>query len=420
MNAPGTLSNGFIRGMRPSRRAVCVGLGAAALTGGCAVRNAGPPARDAAFRPVPNDGWSAWVEGFRARARARGLSPQVIDGAFRSAGFLPGVIERDRAQPEFDRLLEDYLAIAASERRVAQGRAELGRRAGLLGRIEVETGVPPEIVVAVWGLESFYGDRRGEIPVVSATSTLAYEGRRGAFFERQLTAALRILQAGETTPERLRGSWAGAMGHTQFIPTSYLAYAVDFTGDGRRDIWSADPTDALASAATYLARSGWRRGQPWALEVRVPAGVAGGSPRRVADWAAAGVRPARGAALPGRGAAEIRFPAGPSGPAFMVYPNFSAILRYNNAESYALGVGHLADRIAGGGPLVAAFPPDRYGLTRADRITLQRGLTRAGFDAGEADGVLGRRTRAAIAAFQRANGLPVTGTPSRALLARLG
>jgi lytic murein transglycosylase len=331
-------------------------------------------------------------------------------------------VERDRNQTEFTRTLEDYLAIAASDERVSKGRANARRYAATLNRIEQRFGVPPQVVTAVWGLESFYGDRRGDIPVISALSTLAYDGRRGRFFESQLIAALRILQNGDITAERMTGSWAGAMGHTQFIPTSYLAYAVDFTGDGRRDIWSDDPTDALASAAAYLDRSGWRAGQPWGLEVRLPAGFSGpfgrGTRRSPSAWAASGVTDMAGRAVPDHGPASILVPDA-GGPAFMVFPNFGVILRYNNAESYAIGVGHLSDRIAGGGPIQASFGPDRYGLTLEDRKALQRGLTRAGFDAGTADGVLGPRTEAAITAYQRAEGLSVTGTPSRALLARL-
>ncbi|MEE4117443.1 MAG: lytic murein transglycosylase [Paracoccaceae bacterium] len=409
--------------MTITRRTALGGLAAATLTG-CVTTGGSAPSRGPSIRAVPNDGWSAWVEGYKARARGRGLSPSVIDAAFREAGYLPGVIERDRNQTEFTRTFEDYLAIAASDERVSKGRSNARAQSGTLARIEQAYGVPAEVVAAIWGLESFYGERRGDIPVVSATSTLAYDGRRGEFFESQLTAALRILQSGDTTPGRMVGSWAGAMGHTQFIPTSYLAYAVDFTGDGRRDIWSDDPTDALASAAAYLAESGWRRGQPWGLEVRLPPGFAGpfgrGSTRSVAAWRAAGVAPARGGALPEGGAASIVAPSGASGPAFMVFRNFSVILRYNNAENYALGIGHLSDRIAGAGPITASFPPDRFGLTIDDRKALQRGLTRAGFDAGTPDGVLGPQTEGAIRAYQRANGLPETGTPSRALLARLG
>ena len=404
--------------MTITRRTALGGLAAATLTA-CAPTVA-PVARGPSMRPVENPGWSAWAEAFQGRARGRGISQDVIDAAFRGAGYLPGVIERDRAQTEFTRSFEDYLAIAASDERVSRGRAGLRGRQGTLSQIEARYGVPAEVITAIWGLESFYGDRRGDIPVVSATSTLAYDGRRGAFFESQLTAALRILQSGDTTPDRLVGSWAGAMGHTQFIPTSYLAYAVDFTGDGRRDIWGADPTDALASAAAYLANSGWQRGVPWGVEVRLPAGYAGpvgrGTTRSAAAWRSLGIQPVRGA-IPASSA--LLAPAGRSGPGFLVTRNFQAILRYNNAENYALGIGHLSDRIGGAGPLAATFPPDRFGLTIDDRKALQRGLNRAGYDAGTADGVLGPQTEAAILAYQRSNGLAATGQPSPALLARL-
>jgi lytic murein transglycosylase len=260
--------------------------------------------------------------------------------------------------------------------------------------------------------------------VISALSTLAYEGRRGSFFEQQLVAALRILQNGDVSPKGMTGSWAGAMGHTQFIPTSYLAYAVDFTGDGRRDIWSDDPSDALASTAAYLARSGWKHGQPWGVEVRLPAGFntgqAGrGTRRSPSDWAAQGVRDMDGRTVPDYGPASIIIPMGTSGPAFMIFNNFTVITRYNNAESYVIGIGHLSDRLAGGPPIRGSFPPDAKGMTIADRQELQRRLTAAGFDTQGTDGVIGPNTRAAISGYQQRAGLAVTGEPSLELLAQL-
>ena len=375
------------------RRMLCAGLAASLLAGCGAGGGTAPAAAPSGLRAVPNAGWRAWVEGFRARAAAQGISQATLDRAFRGAGYLPGVIERDRNQTEFTRTLEDYLAIAASEERVETGRQMLRRHAALLDRIEARYRVEKEIVVAIWGLESRYGARRGDIEVISALSTLAYDGRRGAFFESQLIAALKILQNGDTTPERMRGSWAGAMGHTQFIPTSYLAYAVDFTGDGKRDIWSDDPADALASAAAYLQRSGWRFGQPWG-------GVAGSA---AAQW--------------GRPAAVLQ-PQVP-GPKFVVYHNFNVLKRYNNSDKYALGVGMLSDRIGGAPAPEMRFGPDQYGLTLADRKELQRRLTAKGFDTQGADGVIGRNTIAAIEAYQQSVGLPVAGAPSPALLARL-
>ncbi len=375
------------------------------------------------MRAVPDAGYDAWVAGFRGRAAAQGISAATYDRAFRGAGFLPGVIERDRSQTEFTRTLEDYLAIAASDERLAAGRAAISQYGGVLREVEARYGVDANVVAAVWGLESFFGTRRGDVPVISALSTLAYEGRRGAFFESQLIAALKILQNGDVSPDGMTGSWAGAMGHTQFIPTSYLAYAVDFRGDGRRDIWSDDPTDALASTGAYLQKSGWTRGQPWGVEVALPAGfdtgLAGrGKGRATAEWSSMGVRRANGAALPG-GSGSILVPMGPGGPAFLLFQNFNVILRYNNAENYAIGIGHLSDRLAGGGPLRAAFPPDRTGMTKDDRQELQRRLTAAGYDTEGSDGVIGAKTKAAISGYQAAQGLPVTGEPSLELLARL-
>ncbi|MHA3979311.1 lytic murein transglycosylase [Halovulum sp. GXIMD14794] len=341
------------------------------------------------LRPVPNSGYEGWVAAFRSRASSQGFSDELLASAFRGTGYLPGVVSRDRNQAEFSRTLEDYLSITVSDERVAKGRAAYARHRSTLEAIERAYGVDASVVTAIWGVESFYGERRGNVPVVSATSTLAYDGRRGKFFEDQLIAALKILRAGEVAPQAMTGSWAGAMGHTQFIPTSYLAFAVDFTGDGRRDVWSNDPSDALASTAQYLARNGWRTGLSWGNEL--------------------GYGPAQGGV--------IQPQAG--GPRFATTSNFRVIKRYNNSDSYALGVGLLADRIAGGPPLRGSFPPDKNGMTKADRIALQRGLTARGFDTGGADGVIGPNTREAIAAFQASQGLPTTGEPSLDLLRRL-
>ena len=373
-----------------NRRTFSIGLGTsllAACSGG-STPGTSPASR---MRAVPNAGWDAWVTGFKGRAASQGISQTTINRAFQGAGYLPEVIERDRNQVEFKRSLEDYLAISASDERISTGKQMLVRHAGTLSQIEAQYGVDKEVVVAVWGLESRYGARRGDVPVISAVSTLAYDGRRGAFFEKQLVAALKIIQEGDTTPANMTGSWAGAMGHTQFIPTSYLAYAVDFTGDGQRDIWSDDPTDSLASTAAYLARAGWVRGQPWGGE----AGTVSGTP------------------------VAVLHPRKP-GPRIAVFRNFQVIKRYNNSDSYAIGVGHLSDRIAGGAPFQASFGPDATGLTLEDRKELQRRLTSAGYDTQGADGVIGGNTEAAISGYQRANGRAVTGKPSVALLRRLG
>lgn len=341
------------------------------------------------LRPVANAGYSAWVSAFRSRAGSYGLSNATLSDGFRGTGYLPGVVKRDNNQTEFKRSLEDYLAIAVSDERVRKGRAALAQHGKTLRQLEASYGVDATIIAAIWGLESFYGERRGSVPVVSATSTLAYDGRRGAFFEKQLIAALQILQNGDTTADRLVGSWAGAMGHTQFIPTSYQSFAVDFTGDGRRDVWSDDPSDALASTAAYLARNGWTRGLKWGGEVGndAPAG-------------------------------RIIQPQ-PGGPRFSVTSNFRVIKRYNNSDAYAIGVGHLADRIGGAGPLISSFPPDENGMVKAERQALQEALTANGFDTQGSDGVIGPNTRKAIGAYQASLGQPATGEPSLGLLRQL-
>ena len=409
--------------MQLTRRSAISGLMAALLSACVGGSSGTKPRVDAVMRAVPNAGYDAWVADFRGRALSRGVSAATYDNAFASAGFLPDVIDRDRNQTEFTRTTQDYLAIAASDERISKGRAAVARSSGVLAQIENRYGVEAHVVAAVWGLESFFGERRGSVPVISALSTLAYDGRRADFFEQQLVAALKILQSGDTTPAQMTGSWAGAMGHTQFIPTSYQAFAVDFTGDGRRDIWSDDPTDALASTAAYLSKSGWTRGQPWGTEVRLPSGfntgLAGRGKGR-SDWADLGVTRADGGALANHGAASLILPAGAGGPALLLYRNFNVILRYNNAENYAIGVGHLADRLNGGGPLRGNFPPDANGMTIDQRQQLQLRLSAAGFDTEGSDGVIGKKTTAAIAAFQQSRGLAVTGQPSLELLAMLG
>ena len=415
--------------MQFSRRTFGLGLAALTLTacgGTPAIRSSanigGPLPPD--LLPTPNAAYDGWVAGFRARAAGQGISQSTLSQAFRGTGYLPGCVTRDRNQTEFKRSLEDYLAIAASDERIAKGRAAFARHQNTLQTLEGRYGVDAEIICAIWGLESFFGERRGDVPVISALATLAYDGRRGAFFEKQLVAALKILQNGDTSVENMTGSWAGAMGHTQFIPTSYQLFAVDFTGDGRRDIWSDDPTDALASTAAYLAKSGWTKGQPWGVEVRLPAGFNAGlagrnSSRSPAEWAAMGVRDMDGNTVPNHGAASIIIPEGTSGPAFMTFRNFTAITRYNNSESYVIGVGHLSDRILGRPPIRGNFPPDAAGMQIGDRQEMQRLLTAKGFDTEGHDGVIGPKTRAAISAYQASRGMAVTGEPSLALLQSL-
>ncbi len=371
-----------------------------------------------------NIAFDRWIAGFRKRALAQGIRAQVFDAAFRGVQYDTEVIEKDRNQTEFTKQIWEYLDIVASEERIRNGRAALRQNRKLLAEIEVRYGVEAEVVAAVWGLESAYGTRRGDTPVIGALATLAFDGRRGKFFEDQLVAALRILQSGDVDPKHMTGSWAGAMGHTQFIPTSYLAYAQDFRGDGKRDIWSDDPTDALASTAAYLAHYGWTMGQPWGVEVVLPRGFdyaqAGTRIRKSpGEWAALGVRDVAGRPVPDYGRASILLPAGARGAAFMIFDNFKVISRYNAADAYVIGVGHLADRIAGGGPLRADWPRDDRFLAFAERKEMQERLTRAGYDTGGADGIIGPNTIAAIRAFQRAQGMVPDGYASYEILRRL-
>ncbi|MCB2130158.1 MAG: lytic murein transglycosylase [Rhodobacteraceae bacterium] len=371
-----------------------------------------------------NPGLDRWIAGFRRKALASGISAAVFDRAFRGVEYSGHVIERDRNQGEFTKAIWDYLDSAVSDSRVANGKAALKRHRRVLDRIEATYGVDKEVVTAIWGLESAYGAVRGDVPVIEALATLAYDGRRGAFFESQLLAALKILQAGDTDPRHMTGSWAGAMGHTQFIPTSYLAYAVDFTGDGKRDIWSDDPADALASTAAYLARFGWRRGEPWGVEVTLPRGfdyaLAGEKVKKsAAGWAALGIRDTSGRPVADHGPASILLPAGAQGVAFMIFRNFHVIERYNTADAYVIAVGHLADRIGGAPAFRADWPRGDRALLLSERRELQERLTRAGFSTQGIDGRIGPNTIAAVRAYQRASGLVPDGYPSLAILDRL-
>jgi len=364
-----------------------------------------------------------WLAAFRLRARDDGISSDTLV-ALDGVAWLETVIERDRTQFEFSKPIWVYLDTAVSEARIANGRRALERHADLFDRIEAEYGVDRHVVAAIWGLESAYGAVRGEIDTLSALATLAADGRRGAFFETQLIAALRIVENGDTTADRLRGSWAGAMGHTQFMPTSFEALAVDFDGDGRRDIWEDAPDDALASAANFLRNAGWETGQPWGFEIVLPDGfdhmLADRRIRRDEEaWEEMGIVRANGSAMPRHGRAAVLLPAGAGGAAFLVYDNFAALERYNTADAYVIAVGHLSDRLRGGGPIQGDWPYGDRALTFAERQELQRLLSAAGFDTLGVDGLIGPNTVNAIRAYQQARGLIPDGYAAPALLDRL-
>jgi lytic murein transglycosylase len=393
--------------------------------------SAGPIPLDAPVHVSPitrvqtaNQGFNAWISGFRNRATRQGISTATFDAAFDGTIYNTTVIERDRNQSEFTKSLWDYLDTAVSDARVRNGRRALDNNRQLLNRIEETFGVDKDVVVAIWGLESAYGAVRGSTNVIEAMATLAYDGRRGEFFEQQLIAALQILQAGDTAPRNMTGSWAGAMGHTQFIPTSFLDYAVDGNGDGRRDIWADDPTDALASTANYLRSFGWVQGQPWGVEVQIPQGFDYATARREnqklpSEWATIGIVDMAGRAVPDHGSASILLPAGALGAAFMIFPNFAVIERYNTADAYVIGVGLLSGRISGGDAVQAAWPRDDRALNGVERIELQERLTAAGFDTTVIDGRIGPLTINAIRNYQLANNITPDGYASLRLLNRL-
>ncbi|MDT0619724.1 lytic murein transglycosylase [Salinisphaera sp. P385] len=386
-------------------------------------KSAEAAASDAQATEPARESFRDWLDGFRGEARDRGIGDATLATALDEAEFLPRVIELDQSQPEFTRQIWDYLDTAASDTRVETGRDRLAEHRDDIEAAAEQYGLQPEILVAIWGLESNYGSNFGDTRTVDSLATLAYEGRRRDFARKQLFAALEILDSGDISADRMRGSWAGAMGHTQFIPTSFQAYAMDGDGDGKRDIWGSIP-DVMASTAHYLAEAGWDTGDPWGLEVQLPEGFdyasADGRTRQSASgWAADGVRPASGGSLPQLDDAAIITPAGARGPAFLVGPNFRSILRYNNATSYALAVGRLADRIAGAGPLVAEWPRGLAAMSRDQIEEMQGLLNDAGFDAGTPDGVMGPNTRGALRQFQSSIGLIPDGFPTFALLERL-
>jgi len=373
---------------------------------------------------VSNLGFQRWIQEFWPRAQTQGIRAQTFNAAFAGVQYNADVISRDRNQSEFSKQIWEYLDGAVSRNRIETGRAMLRKYPTLLGRIEQRYGVEKEVIVAIWGLESSYGGYRGNTPLISALATLAYDGRRGAFFEAELINALKILQAGDVSTRGLRGSWAGAMGHTQFMPSSFLQYAVDVSGDGRRDIWSDDPSDALASTANYLARHGWKTGQPWAVEVRLPQGfdyaLSGPDTQKGANaWNRMGVRQISGQPLPRAGRGSILLPAGARGPAFLIFSNFEAIKAYNSSTAYVLAVGHLSDRLAGRPAIQASWPRGDRALRSSEKRELQERLTAAGFSTNGIDGKVGPDTIRAIKRWQSARGLVPDGYANTALLQRL-
>lgn len=368
------------------------------------------PAHAAA--PPTSDEFKACLTQVRAAASKAGVTSATIDTSL--AGLEPdaSVLEAMDYQPEFKTPIWDYLAGLVDEQRVADGRAGMQQWAAVLAAAEDKFGVDRHTIVAVWGVESDFGRLLGTRSLVRSLATVSCAGSRQSFFRGELVATLKIIDSGDFAASALVGSWAGAFGQTQFMPSTFLRVAVDFDGDGKRDIVGNVP-DALGSTANYLKRAGWVKDAPWGYEVKLPAGYSGPSGRRdkrpLAQWAALGIVRIDGKPLDGPGPAGLLLPAGANGPAFLVFRNFDAIYAYNAAESYALAIAHLSDRLRGGGPIVTAWPTDDRGLSRSERKQVQELLIELGYDIGNADGVIGARTRAAIREFMSGRGIAVEG-----------
>ncbi|WP_084383074.1 lytic murein transglycosylase [Hydrogenophaga flava] len=364
------------------------------------------------------------LDGLRDDARRNGVSETTSRFLTRDLTPDMSVIDKLNYQPEFSMPIWDYLSGLVDDERVQQGQAMLQQHAAVLERVQQRFGVDPATVVAVWGVESNFGQSQGKYPLVQALGTLSCYGRRQTFFQGELYSAIRILQAGHITPERLLGSWAGAFGHTQFMPTTFERLAVDGDGDGKRDLMD-NTADALASTANFLSKAGWQSGQTWGFEVQLPPGFSTDgegrrSKRPVSEWAARGLRKVDGSALPASlGSAGLMTPAGPTGPAFLVFKNFDAIYSYNAAESYGLAIAHLSDRLRGAGPFTTPWPTDDPGLSRAERRELQVLLLLAGHEVGLVDGMLGDKSRSAIRAEQERLGQEVNGRGGMKLLQAL-
>jgi len=365
------------------------------------------------------------IANLRNQAISSGVSGSSYDRYTQNLTPDYSVIEKLNYQPEFSTPIWDYLSGLVDEERVQLGRQKLAQHRDVLNRVAAAYGVPAETVVAVWGVESNFGDIAGSYPLLQALGTLSCEGRRQGYFRGEFFTTMRILQRGDLTEQQMKGSWAGAFGHTQFMPSTYEELAVDFDGDGRRDLVSST-TDALASTANFLKKRGWQTGMPWGFEVRIPEGMSISDEGRrnkksLSSWVSRGVVRADGSPLiqgnlSESSSAGLMAPAGANGPVFLVFKNFDAIYSYNAAESYALAIAHLSDRLQGQGGFSKAWPTDDAGTSRAERREIQQFLLNKGYDIGAVDGLIGDKTRQAIRQEQNRLGLSPTGRAGQQIL----
>lgn len=412
--------------------AICLGL--AVLSQGCAASpNAQAQTFPSATIPVTQptselsqkQRFDNWKVDFISRAIAKGYDREMVTSLIEDAEINELALDRDRSQPEFTKPVWSYVDNAASADRLNTGRAKLAEVDAVFDAVEGRYNVPRHILTAIWGLETSYGRIMGNHDIISALSTFAFEGRRTRFGEQQLFALLDMVAAGDVRPEQLNGSWAGAMGMTQFIPTTFRDYAVDFDNDGNKDLWD-NPEDALGSAAHYLARHGWRKAEPVMTEVSVPSGfdysLLEGTKKTINDWTALGVAPVTGQRWSddaGFLEAKMIAPGGHRGPKILTFKNFDVIKKYNNSTSYAMGITVLGDALRGRATLRTPWPRDDEPLSFEDKKALQTKLTALGYSTGGVDGQIGPNSRKAIRAWQRANGLPADGYMEQRLFQRL-
>ncbi len=383
-----------------------------------------PKAKPSA-QSISDAAFSTWINQFRQDALKQGISTVTFDLAFAGVSVSQSVLTASERQPELERRIWTYLNGAVSDHRIKKGREMLAAHRSLLQSVYETYGVQPQVIVAIWGLESSFGAATGRTDIVEALTTIAFKGRRKDYARRELMAVLTILEKGYATRSQLRGSWAGAMGHTQFIPSTYLGFAVDNNQDGRRDLWG-ELSDVFASTANYLAKWNWQRSQSWGREVTLPPDFNYSLAdsriiKSVKDWSKLGLKSVAPTSLEDdiNQSASLLLPGGHKGPAFLTYQNFRSILRYNNSTAYALAVSHLADRIAGAKPLQGKWPMSEEPLSKFDRIDMQQRLNRLGYEPGRVDGIIGARTRAALRLYQKDIGVPADGFPTLTVLGRL-